>query len=237
MKLTDKIEITNECNMELMKRYPNNYFDFVLTDPPYELDNHGGVVVGHDLERKLTKDKHIDFISNGFNIENVFNEVERISKTMNFICFCSNKQISKIMSYWENKNYSVTLLVWDKPNPIPLGNGKHISNLEFMIYVRGKGATFNNIGVNEQKKTFNFPSPSTKERIHPTEKPIALIQRLIQIHTNENDKVLDCFGGSMSTAIACINSKREIVSCEINPEIYQQGLKRVQNHLLQQKLF
>jgi site-specific DNA-methyltransferase (adenine-specific) len=53
MNLTDKITITNEDNMLLMARYPDNYFDFVLIDPPYELDNHGGVVKGHDLERKL----------------------------------------------------------------------------------------------------------------------------------------------------------------------------------------
>ena len=39
MKVTDKITITNECNMELMKRYPDNYFDFGCIDPPYGLGN------------------------------------------------------------------------------------------------------------------------------------------------------------------------------------------------------
>ena len=38
MKVTDKIEITNECNMELMKRYLDNYFDLAIVDPPYGLD-------------------------------------------------------------------------------------------------------------------------------------------------------------------------------------------------------
>ena len=237
MKITDKIEITNEDNMELMARYSDNYFDFVLIDPPYELDNHGGVVKGHELERKLNRDKHINFISDGFNIEDTFSEIERISKVMNMICFCSNKQVSKIMNYWEQKKYSVTLLVWDKPNPIPLGNGKHISNLEFMVYVRGKGATFNNLGVNEQKKTFNYPSPSNTYRIHPTEKPIQLLERLIKLHTNENHIVLDCFGGSMSTAIACYNTNREIVSCELNKEYFDKATERIKNHVSQQKLF
>jgi site-specific DNA-methyltransferase (adenine-specific) len=236
MQITDRITITNEDNMVLMKRYPNNYFDFVLIDPPYELDNHGGVVKGHDLERKLNRDKHIDFISEGFNLEKVFTEIERLSKVMNMICFCSNKQVSKIMSYWELKKYSVTLLVWDKPNPIPLGNGKHISNLEFMVYVRGKGATFNNLGVNEQKKTFNYPSPSNSYRIHPTEKPLALLERLIKLHTKENDIVLDCFGGSMSSAIACYNTQRQIVSCELDKEYYNKAIKRIKDHISQIKL-
>jgi site-specific DNA-methyltransferase (adenine-specific) len=237
MQVTDKITITNEDNMLLMARYPDNYFDFVLIDPPYELDNHGGVEKGHDLERKLNRDKHIDFISDGFDLNKVFLEIERVSKVMNMICFCSNKQVSKIMNYWESKKYSVTLLVWDKPNPIPLGNGKHISNLEFMIYVRGKGATFNNLGVNEQKKTFNYPSPSSSYRIHPTEKPIQLLERIIKLHTKENDIVLDCFGGSMSSAIACYNTQRQIVSCELDKEYYDKAMKRITNHTNQQKLF
>ena len=96
MNLTDKITITNEDNMLLMARYPDNYFDFVLIDPPYELDNHGGVVKGHDLERKLNRDKHINFISDGFDLNKVFKEIERVSKNMNMICFCSNKQVSKL---------------------------------------------------------------------------------------------------------------------------------------------
>ena len=237
MKVTDKITITNEDCMELLKRTPNDYVDFVCIDPPYELDNHGGVVKGHDLERKLNRDKHINFISNGFNIEEVFIEIERVSKIVNMICFCSNKQISKIMNYWEQKKYSVTLLVWDKPNPIPLGNGKHISNLEFMVYVRGKGATFNNLGVNEQKKTFNYPSPSSSKRIHPTEKPIELLERLIKLHTKEKDLILDCFGGSMSTSIACFNTNRKILSCELDKDYYDKAIERIKNHVSQQKLF
>ena len=236
MEITEKIRITNENNMLLMARYPDKYFDFVLIDPPYELDNHGGVVKGHNLERKLNRDKHINFISDGFDIEKVFSEIERLSKVMNMICFCSNKQVSKIMQYWEDKKYSTTLLVWDKPNPIPLGNGKHISNLEFMVYVRGKGATFNNLGVAEQKKTFNYPSPSNSFRIHPTEKPIELLERLIKLHTKENDIVLDCFGGSMSTALACINTKRQIISCELDTDYYEASIKRIKNHISQIKL-
>jgi site-specific DNA-methyltransferase (adenine-specific) len=232
-----ELNITNEDNMALMARYPDKYFDFVLIDPPYELDNHGGVVKGHNLERKLNRDKHIDFISDGFNILKVFSEIERLTKTMNMICFCSNKQVSKIMKYWEDKKYSTTLLVWDKPNPIPLGNGKHISNLEFMVYVRGKGATFNNLGVNEQKKTFNYSSPSSTFRIHPTEKPIQMLERIIKLHTKENDIILDCFGGSMSTAIACYNTKRQIVSCELDKEYFDKAMERINNHTNQQKLF
>ena len=222
--------INADC-LKFLPTLDDKSVDFVCIDPPYELDNHGGVVNGHDLTRKLNRDKHINFISNGFDIVKVFTEIERVSKVMNMVCFCSNKQVSKIMNYWEQKKYSVTLLVWDKPNPIPFGNGKHISNLEFMVYVRGKGATFNNLGVNEQKKTFNYPSPSSLKRLHPTEKPIELLERLIKLHTKEDDVVLDCFAGSFSTADACNRLNRQCISIELEKEYYDKGVNRLSGSL------
>lgn len=218
----------NDC-FNVFPQIENKSVDFVCIDPPYELDNHGGVVRGHDLERKLNRDKHINFISDGFDIEKIFTEIERISRVLNMICFCSNKQVSKIMNFWEQKKYSTTLLVWDKPNPIPLGNGKHISNLEFMVFVRAKGATFNNIGVNEQKKTFNYPSPSSKVRQHPTQKPIELLERLLKLHSNEEQIVLDCFSGSNTTGVACKNLNRKYIGIEMDKNYFDIGVERLKN--------
>lgn len=226
--------INADC-LEELKKLQDKSIDFILIDPPYELDNHGGGKSDF-AQRQLVKDLHIDFISYGFDIIKVFKEVERVSKTINLICFCSNKQISKIMSYWEQKKLSTTLLVWDKPNPVPFGNGKHISNLEFIVYVRGKGATFNNL---QQTKSFKYSSPSSKLRIHPTEKPVPLIERLIQLHTKENDIVLDCFSGSGSLAISCINTNRNYICIEKDEDYYHKSAERINNHLLKrsQQLF
>lgn len=221
--------LVNADCLDYMPTIQDKSIDFVCIDPPYELDNHGGGQ-SKEMKRKLN-DLHIDFISKGFDIEKVFAEIERVSKVMNMVCFCSNKQVSKIMNYWEQKKYSVTLLVWDKPNPIPFGNGKHISNLEFMVYVRGKGATFNNLGVNEQKKTFNYPSPSSSKRLHPTEKPIELLERLIKLHTKEDDIVLDCFAGSFSTADACKRLNRQCIAIELEKEYYDKGVNRLSSTL------
>jgi site-specific DNA-methyltransferase (adenine-specific) len=222
--------LVNADSLDYMPTIKNKSIDFVCIDPPYELDSTGGKTINEDLKRSLHH-KHFEFCSNGFDIEKVFTEIERVSKVMNMVCFCSNKQVSKIMNYWEQKKYSVTLLVWDKPNPIPFGNGKHISNLEFMVYVRGKGATFNNLGVNEQKKTFNYPSPSSSKRLHPTEKPIELLERLIKLHTKEDDIVLDCFAGSFSTADACKRLNRQCIAIELEKEYYDKGVNRLSGSL------
>jgi site-specific DNA-methyltransferase (adenine-specific) len=221
--------------LELMKDIPDKSIDFVCIDPPYELDNHGGGKTDF-AQRKLVKDLHIDFISNGFEMEKVFTEIERVSKTMNMICFCSNKQVSKIMNYWEQKKYSVTLLVWQKSNPVPFGNGKYISDLEFMIYVRGKNAIYNNTGYANQLKTFNYPAPSSKARIHPTEKPIELLKRLIEIHSNKGSVVLDCFGGSFSTGLACMELGRDFIGMELDDKYFEIAERRITDAVREKQL-
>jgi site-specific DNA-methyltransferase (adenine-specific) len=220
--------------LEVMKTIKDNSIDFILTDPPYELDNHGGGK-NEFKDRKLVKDLHINFISNGFDYESVFNEFERVQKTMNAIIFCSNKQVSKIMKFWEDKKYSVTLLIWQKTNPTPLSNGKYISDIEFMVYIRGKKAIYNNIGYKDQLKTFTYSSPSSKQRIHPTEKPQQILERLIKIHSNENSTVLDCFAGSFSTALACINLNRSFIGIEINKDYVIKAEQRIKEN--EYKLF
>jgi site-specific DNA-methyltransferase (adenine-specific) len=205
--------------------------DLVLTDPPYEQDNHGGGV--SDLaQRKLNK-AYIDFVSDSFDMEPIFTNFERISKSINFVIFCSNKQVSSIMRYWEDKGYSVTLLVWDKPNPIPFGNGKYISNIEFMVYIRGTNSPYNNIGYNEQLKTFRYGVPSTKQRLHPTEKPIALIERLIRIHSNENNLILDPFLGSGTTCLASKNLGRQSLGIEIEEKFCEIAAKRCSQEVME----
>ena len=100
------MNLINGEALEQLKMIPTKSIDFVCIDPPYELENHGGGK--NDFkDRKLVKDLHIDFISKGFDMVNVFGEIERVLKTMNAVIFCSNKQVSKIMNYWENKKYTL----------------------------------------------------------------------------------------------------------------------------------
>lgn len=72
--------------------------------------------------------------------------------------------------------------------------------------------------------------------IHPTQKPVRLLERLLALTTHPGDVVLDPFAGSCSTAIACINSNRRFICYEIDEEFYQSGLNRVKNALSEPKL-
>lgn len=221
--------INGDCNKELDKIIDTGFkFDFILIDPPYKLENHGGTRKA--MARRMNKIKdEIDFISNGFDYDTIFNKLIELQNIVNMCIFCSNKQISKIMGWFENKGYSVTLLVWKKTNPSPLCNLKHISDLEFIVYVRGKGAYWNsdeNLEIKYKLKQHSIING--KNKFHPTEKPVNLLKELIRLHTKENDMILDCFMGSGSTGVACKELNRNFVGIELNKEYFEIAERRME---------
>ena len=73
---------------------------------------------------------------------------------------------------------------------------------------------------------FNVPQKK-QERIHPTQKPVLLFEYLIKTYTNEGMTVLDCFAGSMTTAISCLNTNRKYICIEQEEEMYNKAKDRI----------
>lgn len=115
------------------------------------------------------------------------------------------------------------MIVWEKTNPSPM-NGEHIwlSGIELCVYGKRSGATYNGFCKNT---VLRFPSGVNK--IHDTEKPVALLSELIETSTNKGDLILDPFAGSASTAIACYEMKRRFIGYEINEEYYSKAVQRL----------
>lgn len=72
--------------------------------------------------------------------------------------------------------------------------------------------------------------------IHPTQKPVRLLERILALTTNPGDVVLDTFAGSCSTAIACVNTNRKFIGFEIDKEFYDAGVNRLKEALSEPKL-
>lgn len=201
--------------------------DAIIIDPPYELENHGGTKSPMSKRAAKVRDE-IEFITKGFDYENVFEKMLKLCKTPNLILFCSNNQISKTMSFFENKKLSTTLLVWKKTNPSPLCNGKYISDLEYVVYVRGKNAPWNNnapTSVKYKEKNYPFVSPNKKR--HPTEKPVKLMEEFILLHNLENQTILDPFMGSGTTGVACKRTGRNFIGIELDLNYYMMAQERI----------
>ena len=191
--------------------------DAIITDPPYLLDNHWGWIKTRELHRNLAE-KHIDFISNSFD-ENCLEKMLKLCNIPNILLFCSNKQVSWLMNYFENRKLSTTLLVWNKYDCVPFWNWKYIEDIEFIVYVRWKKAPFNNLSVQEKSKVKRFSKAEWK-RLHPTQKPILLMEELIKTHSNKWDIVLDCFSGSWTTWLAAQNLNRNYILIEKEEKYY-----------------
>lgn len=91
------------------------------------------------------------------------------------------------------------------------------------------------VGMNE-KSVINIGRVGRKSLIHPTQKPVELIERLLMCVTGENATVLDCFVGSGSTPIACINQKCNYIGFEIDKKYYELAKERIDNHIKQLSL-
>ena len=205
MKVTDKIEITNEDNMALMSRYEDNYFDLAIVDPPYGIDiNSSGT---HFKEKYDIKDWDKSTPSLEY-----FRELIRVSK--NQIVWGGNYFLDKLGN-------CKCFLVWDK---------KISEDMSFAMCEMA-WTSFKN-GAKIYKTT-----AMQLNRIHPTQKPITLYEWLLHRYAKKGDKILDTHLGSGSIALACHNLGYELTACELDKEYYQASIKRIKDHISQQRLF
>ena len=86
-------------------------------------------------------------------------------------------------------------------------------------------------------KIFRHVRNTSEKRIHITQKPVLLYKWLLDKYAKQGDKILDTHLGSMSIAIAAHDYGFELTGCELDKEYYEAGIKRVKNHVSQQKLF
>ena len=212
MKVTDKLTITNEDNMELMKRYPDNYFDLAIVDPPYG--------IGFDNKIRDKKSKSWD---NEIPKDNYFIELQRVSK--NQIIWGGNY----FPFLWQNGCKS--FIFWDKDPSIETYSDGELAWTSFNVPAKRFYWAWNGLangikGRNKDEKT-----------IHPTQKPVALYKWLLDKYAKQGDKILDTHLGSGSIAIACHDYDFELTACELDKEYYDKAIERITNHTKQQKLF
>jgi len=242
MKITENIEITNECNMELMKRYPDKYFELAIVDPPYGIGesskNRNGVTKITDkrngrISHIKTNTEIKDWDKNPPNKE-YFIELKRVSK--NQIIFGANHFIESI----PNANSS-SWFIWDKCNGSSDFADCEMAWTSFNTAVRQFRFMWS--GMFQGKQSFKqghiFEGNLSlhEKRIHKTHKPIIIYKWLLDKYAKPNDKILDTHAGSASIAIACHDYGFNLTCCELDPEYYEKSVQRIKNHVSQQKLF
>lgn len=224
--------ITNEDNMALMARYPDNYFDLAIVDPPYGigedgLKNHSRgkpVTIGKSKSKAVCKSQKYtpkQWDKNPSSKE-FFNELFRVSK--NQIIWGANHFIENLP--YQN---SSCWIIWDKENGESDFADCEMAFTSFKTAVRKFTFKWNGMLQGDMK--------NKEKRIHPTQKPVALYKWLLDKYAKQGDKILDTHLGSGSIAIACHDYGFDLTACELDKEYYDKAMQRINNHVAQQKLF
>jgi site-specific DNA-methyltransferase (adenine-specific) len=216
MKWTNEIEVFNEDCMETMKRYPDNFFDLAICDPPY------GININMNMgrkkgQRKKHKDKKWD---NSIPDEKYFKELFRVSK--NQIIWGGNYFPLPLTKAW---------IFWDKN--VPKGVSFADGELAWTSYEKTL-----------VKVTIPYSGFIGSEgKIHPTQKPRLLYEWLFQNYTQKGFKIIDTHLGSASIAVAldAVNKIEKLdlslVAAEIDGDYFKSSFDRVKKETQWQSIF
>lgn len=197
----------------------------VIADPPYELSSSGPGKSHFGMSLSKFDGEAYKSIVSGVDYCQINDRISDICNPFNMFCFCSNKQISKLMTDCEGRGYSTTLVIWHKTNAAPFANGVWRGDIEYVVHARGKGAIFKG-GAVEKKKVTELPL--VIDSAHPTVKPQEILKKYVKICSNTGDTILDPFMGSGTTGVACVKLGRKFIGIEISEDYFDIAVKRIQ---------
>lgn len=232
--------IYNEDCLEGMKRIPDKSIDMILCDLPYG----------------TTQNKWDSIIP----LDKLWKQYGRVIKDNGAIVLTSNEPFTTQLNFYKKDMFRYSY-IWVKHNSTGFlnANKRPLKLFETISVFYKKQPTYNpqglipfnktnkrgKIGTNwmittsneyTQKYT-NYPTDilsfsHDKQKLHPTQKPVALFEYLIRTYTNEGETVLDNCMGSGTTAIAALNTNRKYIGFENNEEYYRMALERIQEQSL-----
>lgn len=226
--------------LELMKTIPDGSVDLVLTDPPYgttacKWDN---VIMFEPMWKQL---KRI-IKPNGAIV--LFG-----SEPFSSLLRTSNLKMFKYDWVWE-KEQGVNFQLCKK-QPLKIHETISVFSVKYHNYFpqgliacdikksnKGKGGNLGHLSSEDKRKEYkqewsNYPKTIQKfnrdRGLHPTQKPVALLEYLIKTYTQENETVLDFTMGSGSTGVACVNTNRKFIGIELDEKYFEIAKNRIES--------
>ena len=230
-------KIYNEDNLETMAKMPSDFVDLIITSPPYE--DISGAGYGAKSKDILFIKFYSDYLSklfagykkvlkpNGqifFNIKS--KTFDKTLRTPHWIEFLNEFTDLKLKSY----------IIWKYSGSFDSSNKRFHLDYE-IIYHLSKG---DDIYLNEDcgihdplSSVWNIPHNIPKnERLHPTQMPEALVDRILKVACRPDDLVYDSFMGSGTTAVVCKKNNINWIGSELNPINFDNANKRLNSFLI-----
>lgn len=237
------VNLYNGDCLELMKNIPNKSIDMILCDLPYQrTKNKWDTIIPYDelwkqYERIIKENGCIALFCDGMFMAKLMLSNEKLwkynlvwDKVLPSGFLNANKQPLR-------STEEICIFYKKQPtyNPQKIKGNKNHSKGKVKVNKNNNYGDFgfvdnhNELGDMKHPKsiiTIQKPHPSTM--IHPTQKPIELLEWLIKTYTNENELILDNCMGSGSTGVACLNTNRNFIGMELNDEYFNIAKDRIQ---------
>jgi DNA modification methylase len=218
---------------DLIKSLPDNSIDFICTDPPYNL---GSYSTGN-IELSWRADFNNDIAewdSGQFHPSLLKDEFLRVLKpTGNIFAFTSYNLLGPWHETFDPLFDTFQFMVWHKTNPPPkFRRAGFLNSCELIVCMWNKGHTWNFSNQRDMHNFIESPICGGNERLkspkHPTQKPVAILKRLIEIASNPGDLVLDPFAGVGSTGVAAISLNRRFIGFELEEDYATAAVSRIE---------
>ena len=231
--------IKDDC-LSMLKEIPDNSINLILTDPPYNIAKYSTGNLKFDWRSDINNDlAEWDLIE--LKPSDLVKEFKRIlTPNGNIFIFCSYNIIGEYHKAFDPEFDTFQFMVWHKKNPVPnFRKSSFLNSCELIVSCWNKGHTWNFTSQNDMHNFIESGICMGKERIknnegknlHPTQKPLAVLEKIIKIASNENDVVLDCFNGVGSTGEAALKLNRRYLGIEIDSMYMEATKKRLEKYI------
>ena len=201
--------------------------DVVFADPPYNVD------YGSSAKDKLRGNKRKilnDNLGSAFEafLHTTCLNILSVTKGAVYVCMSSSELHTLQRAFAAAGGHWSTFIIWAK-NTFTLGRADYQRQYELITYGWREGHDHCWCGARDQGDVWFFDKPARND-LHPTMKPVALVERAIRNSSKTRDIVLDPFGGSGSTLIACEKAGRQARLVELDPKYVDVIIRRFQNY-------
>ena len=223
--------------LEYMKSLPDKCVDVIITDPPYDERTHGGAVT----ERETKVQGGIGNLVNGLDFTHLINhdqlvrEFLRISKRW-VLAFCTFEDIRLYRDEAWKQSAWVRSGVWDRVNAAPQFTGDRPSQAADGIAILHPSDIKKHWNGGGKQGIWRHSVEAGKKQ-HPTQKPLSLMRELIYQFSDIGETIFDPFMGGGTTGVACVQTGRIFIGCEISPKYFSVAEKRVKSAVFQPSLF
>lgn len=221
--------MNGDC-LNLMKEMPSDSVDLIITDPPYKTITGGDKNGANSVRPKgmLGGNRKLFTHQNEIHPKDWMPIIYSVLKPNSHAYIFTNALNMQVMLEEASKaGFQLhNILVWEKNNCTP--SQFYMKNCEYVLFLRkGKAKWINNIGGSKTVHQFNNIIGS---KLHPTQKPVDLLEFYINNSSAEGDIIFDPFMGVGSTGIACLNTNRNFVGMEIDEEYFNIAKERIEKH-------